>query len=163
MGNTPIVITVKSNYASYNLKDNSLLKEIEDIETYKTKSFDFLKLYSKILISKSFSSLSEDFRFRVLEVAKPAISANILKWEVNQLIVGLPLNVDGSDQEITLAAKKFSRRLRAKFNLPVALVDERYSTKHARSSTNFHRHEKAQIDSCAAAVILETWLRQDCD
>ena len=46
---------------------------------------DFLKLYSKILISKSFSSLSEDFRFRVLEVAKPAISANILKGEVNQL------------------------------------------------------------------------------
>ena len=33
MGNSPIVITVKSNYASYNLKDNSLLKEIEDIET----------------------------------------------------------------------------------------------------------------------------------
>ncbi len=91
------------------------------------------------------------------------IKALITKWEVNQLIVGLPLNVDGSDQEITLAAKKFSRRLRAKFNLPVALVDERYSTKHARSSTNFHRHEKAQIDSCAAAVILETWLRQDCD
>ena len=91
------------------------------------------------------------------------IKALITKWQVNQLIVGLPLNLDGSDQEITLAAKKFSRRLRAKFNLPVALVDERYSTKHARSSTNFHRDEKAKIDSCAAAVILETWLRQDCN
>ena len=49
MGNSPIVITVKSNYASYNLKDNSLLKEIEDIETYKTKSFDFLKIVSSYL------------------------------------------------------------------------------------------------------------------
>ena len=46
MGHNPIVITVKPNYASYNLIDNSLVKEVEDIETYKTKSFDFLKLYS---------------------------------------------------------------------------------------------------------------------
>ena len=70
MGNSPTVITVKSNYASYNLRDNSLLKEIEDIETYKTKSFDFLensnspsepakalleKIKSKSVIFKSFS------------------------------------------------------------------------------------------------------------
>ncbi len=46
MGHNPIVITVKPNYASYNLIDNSLVKEVEDIETYKTKSFDLLKLYS---------------------------------------------------------------------------------------------------------------------
>ena len=61
MGNSPIVITVKSNYASYNLKDNSLLKEIEDIETYKTKSFDFLKLYSFIKSGNFTSNIPQSF------------------------------------------------------------------------------------------------------
>ena len=48
MGHNPIVITVDEKYASYNQKDYSLLKEIDNIEIYKTKSFDLLKLYSFI-------------------------------------------------------------------------------------------------------------------
>ncbi len=61
MGNNPIVVTVKPNYASYNLKDNSLLKEIENIETYKTKSFDFLKLYSFIKSGNITDSIPQSF------------------------------------------------------------------------------------------------------
>ena len=48
MGHNPIVVTVDEKYASYNQKDYSLLNEIDNIETYKTKSFDLLKLYSFI-------------------------------------------------------------------------------------------------------------------
>ena len=83
------------------------------------------------------------------------------QWQVTHLVVGLPYHVDGTDQEITKAAKKFSRRLHAKFKLPVSLVDERYSTKIAKSSDAFKTNKKASIDSHAAAIILEAWLNDD--
>ena len=83
------------------------------------------------------------------------------QWQVTQLIVGLPYQIDGTDQEITKAARKFSRRLHAKFNLPTSLVDERYSTKIAKNTDTFKTNKKASIDSHAAAIILEAWLNDD--
>ena len=47
MGHNPIVVTVDEKYASYNQKDYSLLNEIDNIETYKTKSFDLLSAIYK--------------------------------------------------------------------------------------------------------------------
>lgn len=85
----------------------------------------------------------------------------INKWQVAHLVVGLPYHIDGSDQEITKAAKKFSRRLHAKYKLPVSLVDERYTTKIAKHSEAYKTNKKASIDSYAAAVILEVWLNDD--
>jgi putative Holliday junction resolvase len=83
------------------------------------------------------------------------------QWQVTHLIVGLPYQIDGTDQEITKAARKFSRRLHAKFSLPISLVDERYSTKIAKKTENFKTNKKASIDSHAAAIILEAWLNDD--
>ena len=89
------------------------------------------------------------------------VKSLISTWDVTQLVVGLPFNTDGSEQEITLAAKKFSRRLQAKYRLPVALIDERYSTKAAKSSLTFRSTKNASIDSHAAAVILDSWLHEN--
>ena len=61
MGHNPIVITVDEKYASYNQKDYSLLKEIDNIETYKTKSFDFLKLYSFIKSGNTTKSIPQSY------------------------------------------------------------------------------------------------------
>ena len=84
----------------------------------------------------------------------------ISTWQAEALIVGVPYNIDGSDQEISLAAKKFSRRLESKFKLPVHLIDERYSTKTAQSNPEFKTNKNAAIDSYAAAIILDAWLQQ---
>ena len=61
MGHNPIVITVDEKYASYNQKDYSLLKEIDNIETYKTKSFDLLKLYSFIKSGNTTKSIPQSY------------------------------------------------------------------------------------------------------
>jgi glycosyltransferase involved in cell wall biosynthesis len=61
MGHNPIVVTVDEKYASYNQKDYSLLNEIDNIETYKTKSFDLLKLYSFIKSGNTTKSIPQSY------------------------------------------------------------------------------------------------------
>ena len=61
MGHNPIVVTVDEKYASYNQKDYSLLKEIDNIETHKTKSFDLLKLYSFIKSGNTTKSIPQSY------------------------------------------------------------------------------------------------------
>ena len=82
-------------------------------------------------------------------------------WKPNILLVGLPLNMDGSDNDITTRARRFSNRLNGRFNLPCVLWDERLSTREAKEIAlerghrgNFH---DAPIDSFAAQLILESW------
>jgi putative Holliday junction resolvase len=86
----------------------------------------------------------------------------ISTWDADALIVGLPFQLDGSEQLLTFAAKKFANRLKEKFKLPVFLVDERLSTMAAKSHL---KEEKAlvlsEIDQYAAKIILESWLNSE--
>ena len=82
------------------------------------------------------------------------------EWGANALVVGLPYQLDGSDQMISFAAKKFAKRLEQRFQLPVHLVDERYTTKAARTHPDTTIKPGDLIDGHAAAIILESWLTQ---
>ncbi len=83
-------------------------------------------------------------------------------WQPDLLIVGDPLNMDGSPSEFSRAAAKFARRLHGRFGLPAQLVDERLSSFEAKEQlrTQGHRGDyKAQpVDSYAAELILRTWM-----
>lgn len=57
----PIVLTVDPKFASYNLKDTSLISQIEDIETYKTFSLEVLRLYSIIKSGDSSKSIPQSY------------------------------------------------------------------------------------------------------
>ena len=57
----------------------------------------------------------------------------IQEWKPDLLVVGLPLNMDGTEQPLTQRAKKFANRLNGRFNLPVELQDERLTTVEAKS------------------------------
>ncbi len=87
--------------------------------------------------------------------------ANLIKkWSANALVVGLPYNMDGTEQAMTIAAKQFSTWLQSHFQLPVYLVDERLTTKAARSQLAEHgKLANAAVDSYAAKLILEDWLK----
>jgi len=81
--------------------------------------------------------------------------ANLIEeWQPDALIVGLPLNRDNSEQPITFAAKKFARRLQARYHLPLFYADERYTSQAANSI----RKKPVAVDDIAAAIITETWL-----
>jgi putative holliday junction resolvase len=82
------------------------------------------------------------------------------------LVVGSPYNADGSPGATAGAADAFAAELASRFGLPVQRVDERFSSLEASASlraqrasgTRRRRVRRGDVDSVAAAVILERWL-----
>jgi len=91
------------------------------------------------------------------------IEALIREWQPDRLIVGLPLHMDGSEQDMTQRAKRFGNQLKGRYNLPVEWVDERLSSREAETMLQEwgnKRSDKKDIDKLAAALILQSWLDQ---
>ncbi len=93
----------------------------------------------------------------------PEIAQLIKTWGAGALVIGVPLNMDGSEQPITAAARKFGNRLGAHFKLPVHPVDERLTTAEAKQQLfdtgGYRALDKTSVDCFAAKLILESWLR----
>ncbi len=85
----------------------------------------------------------------------------LAEWQPDEVIVGLPLNMDGSEQPLTARARKFANRVHGRFGVQVLLQDERLSTVEARadlfSRGGFRALDKGSVDSASAVVILESW------
>ena len=92
------------------------------------------------------------------------IEALIKKWLPDTLVVGIPLNMDGTDQAISLKARQFANALRVHFQLPVEEVDERLTTKEAREQLfaqgGFKALQGGQVDRVAAQLILQNWFAE---
>ncbi|WP_439257484.1 MULTISPECIES: Holliday junction resolvase RuvX [unclassified Lonepinella] len=90
-----------------------------------------------------------------------AIEKLLKEWQPDRLVVGLPLNMDGTEQALTLRAKKFANRLHGRFGLPVELQDERLTTVDARAEIfqrgGFRALDKGKVDGISACLILESW------
>ena len=82
-----------------------------------------------------------------------AVSRIIDEWTPDLLVIGLPVNMDGSDGELSSRAKKFARRLSARFNKRTVMIDERLTSHEAKKI-----RPDENIDDLAATFILETWL-----
>jgi len=95
------------------------------------------------------------------EVRFATITQLINEWQPKLLVVGLPLSLDGSETEVTQLCKKFARRLNGRFNLPVIMIDERYSSTEASQMLNESgikgRAQKAMLDQVAAQTILRSY------
>lgn len=89
----------------------------------------------------------------------------IKEWQPAKLIVGLPLNNDGTEQELTFRAKKFANRLHGRFGLPVVLQDERLTTIEAKATLfehgGYRSLSKKNIDAMAATIILTSWFEEN--
>lgn len=75
----------------------------------------------------------------------------IEQWRPTRLVVGEPFHPDGTEHEMTLRARRFANQLNGRFNLPVELVDERYS------SAVIPARRGEVIDAKAAAIILQQY------
>lgn len=90
-----------------------------------------------------------------------AVDKLIEKWRPDALVVGIPLNMDGTDQPITNNAKAFAAALQTRYALTLFEMDERLTTKDARERV-FHTGgykalQSQSIDSVAAQLILQNW------
>jgi len=94
-----------------------------------------------------------------------AISALIDEWKPDLLVVGRPVHADGTEHEMTARAERFARQLQARFGLPVARVDERYSSVGADAALLAAgvrgAARKAARDRTAAQLILQSWFDDD--
>lgn len=85
----------------------------------------------------------------------------LYEWQPNIIIVGLPLNMDGSEQFMTIHARIFARKLKKFYNGKIILHDERLSTVEARNqifqNEGYRALKKKKIDAYAAVIILESW------
>lgn len=93
-----------------------------------------------------------------------AVDKLIKTWQPDALVVGIPLNMDGTEQPLTLIARDFSTLLQERYQLPVYGIDERLSTKDARERLfqqgGYKALQHGQVDSVAAQLILQNWLSQ---
>ena len=80
-----------------------------------------------------------------------AIDSLIKEWGASRIVVGLPSHPDGTEHEMSARCRRFANQVHGRFNLPVELVDERYS------SAVIAAKRGEVIDDRAAAIILQQY------
>lgn len=103
-----------------------------------------------------------------------AITRLIEQWKPDELIVGLPVNMDGTFHDLSYKAQRFGNQLHGRYNLRAHFIDERLSSLEAEQQLKNQQQvaakkaarkkgkkgQTADIDKIAAKVILESWLNQ---
>src|SRR5690606_20904458 len=86
-------------------------------------------------------------------------------WKPDLVLVGLPLNMDETESDLSVRARKFANRLHGRFGIKVELVDERLTSFEAKGEMmerGGSRHYKTNpVDSIAARLILEGWFERN--
>ena len=96
------------------------------------------------------------------------IAALVQEFSPSQFVVGLPYNMDGTETALVPEVRVFADQLALRFNRPVALVDERLSSRAAEAELRDARaqgHKRRRVthgdvDMIAAKVLVEQWLRE---
>jgi putative Holliday junction resolvase len=88
----------------------------------------------------------------------------VQQWQPDLLVVGDPLNMDGSASDMSERARKFARRMHGRWGTAFEMADERLSSFEAKQDMRElgHRgdYKDKPIDSYAAELILKTWFRE---
>ncbi len=96
-----------------------------------------------------------------------AIGKCLAEWQPDLVVVGLPLNMDGTEQDLTVRARKFAHRLHGRFGVAVELQDERLTTTEARAEIfgrgGYKALNKSKVDGISACLILESWFENQLD
>lgn len=97
-------------------------------------------------------------------ISEAQVQQLIKTWQPQGIVVGLPLNMDGTEQAITQKAQVFADFLQQKCSLPIYFMDERLTSVEAREQVyaqgGYQALQKAKIDSVAAKLILESWFSE---
>lgn len=130
--------------------------------------FDFGQLRIGVAIGQGLTQTTRPIDTVVVKQYKPDwdhISRLLEKWQPDLVIIGLPLTEDGGEQEMSKRARRFANQINGRYQLPIELVDERFSSAEAehiirdarRSGQLKRKNSKRAIDQVAAELIIQTW------
>jgi putative Holliday junction resolvase len=94
-----------------------------------------------------------------------SLDSLVREYQAGRFVVGLPHNMDGTPTVLTDATRAFGRELKSRYRAPVALVDERLSSREAEAQLRAaraaglkrRRTTHADVDMIAARILLERW------
>ncbi len=125
-------------------------------------AFDYGEKHIGVAVGQTLTSTANPLE--TIRVTRPgshwdAISRIVKTWQPDALVVGLPLNMDGTEQKVTEQARRFGNQLLGRYRLPVHLVDERLTTREARDRLVSEGRTGGDDHPVAAQIILESWLQ----
>lgn len=92
------------------------------------------------------------------------ITKLVEEWQPDAFVIGLPLDMDGTENEMCQRARKFAKRLHGRFNRPYHMMDERLSSYEAKGQVitrgGNRNFKENSVDGLAAQMILETWFME---
>jgi len=92
------------------------------------------------------------------------IEQSVSMHQPHKFIVGLPLDKDKKEQEMTFIARSFGRKLEQRFNIEVIFIDEYLSSSEAKNQLKWHyahkNADRGDVDKRSAELILQTWLNE---
>jgi putative Holliday junction resolvase len=93
-----------------------------------------------------------------------AIDRLVGEWDPKVLLVGLPLDAQGEETDMSRAARRFGAALHQRYSQQVVFADERLTSQAAasrfielRANGKLRRKDAGQLDAVAARIILENW------
>ena len=131
-------------------------------------AFDFGTTQTGVAVGQSITGSARGVATLSCRAGKPKwreITALIEAYGPSLLIVGLPLNMDGTSSPMSRAAEDFAAKLRTRCELPVEMHDERLTT-HAAKADLEAAQELGRAGSdheLAACLIAESWMRDNAD
>jgi putative Holliday junction resolvase len=131
-------------------------------------AFDFGLKHIGVAIGQEITNTAQTFFSLDAKNGEPdwsQLDPLVKEWDPKLMVVGNPLNMDGSDSEIKKNSDKFSDLINKRYKVPVELMDERLTTREAKArlkseegsfiSTGKDTHQ------IAAQIILENWFSEN--
>ena len=88
-----------------------------------------------------------------------SISSLLDEWKPDLILLGKPLNMDGSDSEIMKKVDKFYKELKSIYDADIEFVDERLTTFEAREILKDEKHDN--VDAHAAKILIDNWFNKE--
>ena len=116
-------------------------------------AFDFGLKHIGVAVGQTITATATPLTTLRARAGKPdwnSVDELVNEWRPIRLLIGLPLNMDDSESEMSELARRFGAKLTARSGIEIAMVDERLTSYATRNEPESH--------ASAAALIAETWL-----
>lgn len=126
--------------------------------------FDFGQKYIGVAVGQSITATAQPLGSIKAKDGIPnwqQLEQFLKQWQPDFVVVGLPLNMDGTEQPLTALARKFGNRLAGRYQLQVKFQDERLTTQDAKAHLfdkgGYRNLKKDHIDAISACLIIESY------